>query len=229
MPHLSPTRLLAFVFLLAGVVVATSTATAEVRTIEGRVVGVTDGDTLTLLTADKQQVRIRLAEIDAPESGQPYGTKAKLVLSELAFGKNVQARVMDTDRYGRTVARVHEGVLDINAELVRRGAAWAYRKYLTETTLLAVEAEAKAARRGLWALPETERVAPWEWRRPSSTNSRTATFLAMNDGGGFTCGAKRTCGQMSSCAEARHYLEVCGLNRLDGDRDGIPCESLCRR
>lgn len=229
MPHSSPARLLLFVFLLVCVVVAVSTATAQVRTIEGRVVGVTDGDTLTLLTPDKQQVRVRLAEIDAPESGQPYGTKAKLVLSELAFGKNVQARVMDTDRYGRTVARVHEGVLDINAELVRRGAAWAYRKYLTDTTLLAVEAEAKTAQRGLWALPETERVAPWQWRHPSSATRPPNSVLAMKENGGFACGAKRTCGQMSSCAEARHYLEVCGLNRLDGDRDGIPCESMCRR
>lgn len=167
--------------------------------------------------------------IDAPESRQPYGTKAKQVLSELAFGKDVQARVMDTDRYGRTVARVRVGALDINSELVRRGAAWAYRKYLSDTTLLAIEAEAKAARRGLWALPENERVPPWEWRHPSRATRPTSTLLAMKESGGFTCGAKRNCGQMSSCAEARHYLEACGLNRLDGDRDGVPCESLCRR
>jgi len=87
----------------------------------GRVVGVSDGDTLTLLTADKQQVKVRLGEIDTPESRQPYGERAKQALSALAFGKEARVVVQDTDKYGRTVGRVYVGTVDVNAEMVRQG------------------------------------------------------------------------------------------------------------
>lgn len=96
----------------------------------GRVVGVSDGDTLTLLTADKQQVKVRLGEIDTPESRQPYGERAKQVLSALAFGKEARVVVQDTDKYGRTVGRVYVGTVDVNAEMVKQGAAWVYRQYV---------------------------------------------------------------------------------------------------
>ena len=92
--------------------------------LNGRVVGISDGDTFTLLTSDKQQVKIRLAEIDAPESGQPYGSKSKQTLSGLIFGKDVRVVVQTTDRYGRTVGRPYVGDLDICAEMDRTGAAW---------------------------------------------------------------------------------------------------------
>jgi endonuclease YncB( thermonuclease family) len=75
--------------------------------ITGRVVGIADGDTLTVLDAARQQTRVRLAEIDAPESHQPYGSRAKQALSDLAFGKSVRVVVQDTDRYGRTVGRIY--------------------------------------------------------------------------------------------------------------------------
>ena len=94
----------------------------------GRVVGISDGDTLTLLTPEKQQIRVRLGEIDTPESRQPYGTRARQALSNLAFGKEARVVVQDTDRYGRTVGRVYVGGLDVNAEMVKQGAAWVYRR-----------------------------------------------------------------------------------------------------
>ncbi|HWX50526.1 MAG TPA: thermonuclease family protein [Roseomonas sp.] len=72
---------------------------------------------------------------------------------------------MDTDRYGRTVGRVWVGGTDVNAEMVRRGAAWVHRRYSRDPALLVLEQEAQQARRGLWALPEAERVPPWDWRR----------------------------------------------------------------
>jgi len=133
--------------------------------LSGEVVGITDGDTLTLLTPDRQQARIRLAEIDTPERGQPYGTRAREALSELAFGKRVRVVVVDTDRNGRAVGHVYAGRQDVNAEMVRRGAAWVYRDYSRDPALPALEAEARAAGRGLWGLPEAERMPPWEWRR----------------------------------------------------------------
>ena len=89
--------------------------------LQGRVVSIADGDTFTLLTADKQQIRIRLAEIDTPESGQPYGNRAKQALSQLVFGKDVRVEVQDIDRYGRTVGRPYVGDVDVCAELVEKG------------------------------------------------------------------------------------------------------------
>ena len=138
--------------------------------LSGKVVAIADGDTFTLLTAEKQQVKIRLAEIDAPESGQPYGNKSKQTLSGLIFGKDVRVVVQTTDRYGRTVGRPYVGDLDICAEMVRTGAAWAYREYLRDNGLLTLESEAQAYKRGLWGLSEAQNVPPWEWRRAGDSN-----------------------------------------------------------
>jgi endonuclease YncB( thermonuclease family) len=135
------------------------------QVITGEIVGITDGDTVKLLTADKQQIKIRLSDIDTPEKKQPYGSRAKQALSDLVFREQVTAKVVTVDRYGRKVARLYVGDLDVNQEMVRLGAAWVYRKYSKDQSLLDVEAEAKAAKRGLWALPEAEQVPPWEWRR----------------------------------------------------------------
>ncbi|WP_458098151.1 thermonuclease family protein [Roseomonas sp. WA12] len=206
--------------------------------LTGRVVGLSDGDTITVLTAERRQVRIRLGEIDTPESRQPYGARAQQALSELVFGKDVRVVVQDTDRYGRIVGRVYAGTVDANAEMVRQGAAWVYRQYSRDAALLQLEAEAKTARRGLWALPEAERTPPWEWRaaQRGGSNGQASTAPTITPpqrptpsaASGFTCGAKRYCREMTSCAEARFYLSQCGLSRLDGDGDGVPCETLCR-
>ena len=122
-----------------------------------------DGDSLTLLVPDGtryQQVKVRLGEIDTPESKQPYGSRARQALSDLAFGKPARVVVQDTDKYGRTVGRVYVGSVDVNAEMIRQGAAWAYRQYLKDQSLLKLEADAKAAKRGLWGLPEAHRCPP---------------------------------------------------------------------
>jgi endonuclease YncB( thermonuclease family) len=137
---------------------------ATAAEITGRVLSIADGDTLTVLDQARHQTRIRLAEIDTPESHQPYGSRAKQALSELAFGKDVRVVVVDIDRYGRTVGRIYAGSIDISAEMVRQGAAWVYRKYNHDPSLLRLEQEPQQARRGLWALPEAERTPPWEWR-----------------------------------------------------------------
>lgn len=84
------------------------------------------GHTHPLLVDGKRQIKVRLAEIDAPEGGQPYGNRAKQELSALTFNKEARVRVQDTDRYGRTVGRVFVGSVDVSAEMVRRGAAWVF-------------------------------------------------------------------------------------------------------
>jgi endonuclease YncB( thermonuclease family) len=114
--------------------------------LSGEVVGVTDGDTLTLLTPDHHQTRVRLADIDTPERGQPYGGRAREALGALAFRRQVRVVVEDTDRYGRSVGRVYAGAADVNAEMVRRGAAWVYPQYNRDPALPGLEAEARAAR-----------------------------------------------------------------------------------
>lgn len=126
-----------------------------------RVVGIADGDTLEAL-CPAGSLRVRLASIDAPELKQPFGRRSKQSLSELVHGKHVGLTVVDTDRYGRLVAEVRADGRSANAEQVRRGMAWVYRKYSDDAALLALEAEARNARRGLWADPDP--VAPWEWR-----------------------------------------------------------------
>lgn len=131
---------------------------------QGRVVGITDGDTFKLLVTGNRQIKVRLAEIDTPETAQPYGSKAKQELSSLIFGKSATVNVMDIDRYGRTVGRVYADGVDVNAEMVRRGAAWVYRRYAKDQSLFRLETEAKQEKRGLWSLPESERIPPWEWR-----------------------------------------------------------------
>lgn len=158
------------------------TPTLHARTdaqISGYVISIADGDTLTLLTADKERVKVRLAEIDTPEKKQPYGQRAKQELASLAFNHTAQISVIDTDRYGRVVGRVVVDDLDVNAELVRRGAAWVYRDYLKRTDLLPLEAEARRLHKGLWALPASERMPPWQWRK-EQRESRVAARLAAD-------------------------------------------------
>ena len=130
----------------------------------GRVVGISDGDTIRVLHEGRAE-RVRLWGIDAPESGQPWGTRARQFTGDLAFGKTVTVRVRDIDRYKRTVAEIilPDG-RNLNQELVRAGMAWWYRQFAKRDTVLPeLEQEARAARRGLWADPAP--VPPWEWRK----------------------------------------------------------------
>lgn len=138
----------------------------------GRVVSVHDGDTLTVLV-ERRQVKVRLAEIDAPEMGQPFGKNSKQSLSELCFGKPAALDMRGQDRYKRAIARVTCDGTDANAEQVRRGYAWTYTQYTrADSPLYEMEHEARAARRGLWADPAP--VPPWNWRRTTREARRAA-------------------------------------------------------
>lgn len=212
--------------LLAGLLLALLLAgSVRADTLTGRVVGIADGDSLTLLVDGHRQVKVRLAGIDAPEHDQPFGQRSRQSLSELAFGKTATVAVSKIDDYGRGIGTVMVGGVNVEAEQVRRGLAWVYRHYSDDTRLLALEAEAKAARRGLWADPNP--MPPWEWRHGGRTGTMPAMQSVQPVFAG-RCGAKRACREMASCEEARFYLTQCGLSRLDGDRDGVPCESLCQ-
>ena len=129
---------------------------------EGKVVGVTDGDSIKVLKAGKQ-VKIRLASIDCPEKGQPYSKAAKKFTANLVAGKSVKVWPTDTDRYGRTIAFVFVGSKDLNKELLKAGLAWHYKKYSRDPELAKLEFEARSKKVGLWKEPD--QIAPWEWRK----------------------------------------------------------------
>jgi endonuclease YncB( thermonuclease family) len=170
-----------------------------------------------------REVKVRVAEIDAPERGQPYATRSRQQLAKLVFQQEVSVDVQVVDRYGRPVGRPMVGDVDVTVEMIRSGAAWVYRTYSDDEELYELERMAKAERRGLWGLPEFERVSPWEHRNGSRPEERSADAVPS-----FQCGVKTYCREMVSCREARFHLETCGLSRLDGDGDGVPCEGVCR-
>jgi micrococcal nuclease len=131
----------------------------------GRVVGITDGDTISVLL-NNQPTTVRLNGIDSPESRQPFGTKAKEFTAALAIGKIVTVSEKGKDRYGRVIGDVTlpDGK-SLNRELVKAGMAWWYRKYAPSDWLLReLEADAHNRGRGLWAAASP--VPPWEWRKP---------------------------------------------------------------
>jgi len=140
-------------------------ASLATETVIGKVVGITDVDTLKILTADNRQIKVRLAYIDTPERNQPYGSKARQILADKVFQEQVRVEKVTIDRYKRLVGRVYLGARNINAEMVADGAAWVYRKYSDDPGMLALEAQAREERKGLWALPKSQRIPPWEWRR----------------------------------------------------------------
>jgi endonuclease YncB( thermonuclease family) len=124
---------------------------------------VSDGDTLTVLV-NKKQVRVRLDSIDAPERGQPFGKLSQQSLAQLCAAKDARVAERGKDRYGRTVGRVTCAGVEANSEQVRSGMAWVFVKYApTGSPLYGLEADAKAARSGLWSEPRP--IAPWEWRK----------------------------------------------------------------
>lgn len=154
---------------LATVVLTLTIATANATELTGRVVGVTDGDTITVLAPGNTEERIRLAGIDAPEKNQPYGQASKQHLSDQVFDRQVVVDWAKRDQYGRIIGKVLVDGRDANLEQVKAGLAWHYKKYQNEQELddrLAygrAEVAAREARTGLWEEPAP--VAPWEWRK----------------------------------------------------------------
>jgi len=154
--------------LIAIALTVLSTA-SNAGSLAGRVVGIADRDTLTLLDASNAQHKIRLSGIDSPEKGQPFGHACKKSLSDLAYGRVVAVESNKLDRYGRVIGKVLVNSQDVNLEQVRRGCGWHYKKYQNEQILddrlsyNAAEESAKASKVGLWA--DNEPMPPWDWRK----------------------------------------------------------------
>ncbi len=159
-------------FLLLAWLLAAPLLFAQEEEFLATVVGVHDGDSITVLKSDKTQVKIRLEGIDAPELKQPFGNAAKKALSDVVFGQQVKIITKGTDRYKRTLADVYVGQKSVNLMLVEQGMAWLYVKYSSDEKLKQAERKARETRLGLWREPQP--VPPWEWRKPKSKSTSDA-------------------------------------------------------
>lgn len=132
---------------------------------EAKAIGISDGDTLKVLTDRKEQIKIRLSGIDCPESHQAWGQNAKQALSDAVFGHRVRVVPVTTDRYGRMVATVYKGKHNINRYLVGSGNCHVYGRYAKDQQLFKLHDYAKSKNLGLWSMPENEIIEPWNFRR----------------------------------------------------------------
>lgn len=127
------------------------------------VVGVSDGDTIKVLGNDRSHYRVRLSQIDAPESKQAFGSKSKQALASICFGKRAVLSKEGVDHYGRVIARVKCDGVDAQSHMVRSGMAWVYDRYATDRSLNPLQEAARQKRVGLWA--DANPTPPWEFRR----------------------------------------------------------------
>ena len=156
---------------------------------EARVVGVSDGDTITVLDGNKEQHKIRLAGIDAPEKGQEFGSKAKEHLSDLVYGKTVNLPDAKVDKYGRTVSRVLVGNTDAGLAMIQGGLAWHYKKYEIEQSpadrirYSDAEVKARGSKIGLWsqAAPTRPEDFRYESKAPKAAGSGTECPCGTNN------------------------------------------------
>lgn len=135
----------------------------SITTFKAKVIGVTDGDSIIILTDDSLQLKIRLEAIDCPEMNQDFGTKAKQTTVDICFGKQVTIQKTGLDRYGRTLAFVYVGDTCINNYLIDCGMAWHYKKYNNDSVLADLENRAQLMKIGLWS--QLNPIPPWDWRR----------------------------------------------------------------
>ena len=162
-------RHITIVFLILIPLILVSAALSD-DLITARVVGVADGDSITVLAPGNTQVKIRLHGIDCPESGQAFGKKAKQFTSSQCYGTTIQYRQVDIDRYGRTVATVFlEDGTELNLAILKAGFGWHYRRYSDRQDYADAEEAARRAGIGLWA--DKDPTPPWEWRRERRNRS----------------------------------------------------------
>lgn len=198
---------------------------------DAKVIAVMDGDTIMVLH-DGAKIKIRMANIDAPEKDQAFGMQSRQSLLEMVQKKLVHINSQAVDQYGRVVGLVSVDGRSVNEEQVKRGMAWEYSHFHSNRSYIALQSEAQQARRGLWG--QGSPLAPWQWRKthpsvnPTQTQNKPASAHA--DTGAVyagTCGHKKHCAQMNSCDEAHFYLTHCGAKSLDRNKNGMPCEELC--
>lgn len=215
----------------------------EPTELSGQVSRIVDGDTLWLKTApDAEPVVIRIEGIDAPESCQTGGADATQALTKLALNRNVTVRIVARDEHARVVGKVFDGTVDVGDRMVRDGHAWSARFKYDRGPYVAEERMAIALKRGLHG--EGGAVQPRDFRQrngecphPGGTPKKSVTLptavvlaTAAPNLSGQRCDGRRYCSEMSSCEEATWFLKNCPGTKMDGDNDGVPCETQwCKR
>lgn len=207
--------------------------------VAGTVSRVIDGDTLWLKVAGSDTpLVVRIEGIDAPESCQPGGAQATAALTDLALGRAVSLKVAARDEYGRSVGKVFDADKDIGDRMVRDGQAWSTRYRFDRGPYVAEERMAIALQRGLHATGGA--IQPREFRQrhgpcdvgapqaapvvpgmPVTPAKRSAQGAVAN---AYRCDGRSHCSQMTSCAEATWFVQNCPSVKMDGNRDGVPCE-----
>lgn len=205
------------------------------------VAAVIDGDTIQVLIDGKKET-LRLIGIDTPETVDPrkpvqcFGKEASAKAKSLLSGKSVKLEADpiqgERDKYQRLLRYVFlEDGTNFNRLMISEGYAHEYTystPYKYQAEFKQAQKEAEAAKKGLWADNAcSTTTTPQPTTNVSSSGNTGASSGLSGGGGGFTCAGKTLCGQMTSCAEANFYLHTCGLSRLDGDKDGVPCETIC--
>jgi len=143
---------------------------ASAESFECKVIGVSDGDTITVIDANKNEFKIRLSEIDTPEKSQAFGAQAKKALADKVFGQVITIVFDKRDRYGRIIGTIYLGKRWINKEMVEEGYAWHYKQYASSEELAAAEQKAREKKLALWL--DKNVTAPWEFR--SAKRKKTA-------------------------------------------------------
>jgi micrococcal nuclease len=173
--YFTVSALAVFALFQAGHIFFGHTQAADKDTISVKVVGISDGDTITVLTANKQQLRVRLAGIDAPERSQAYGMKARKHLADQVFGKIIELETRGTDKYKRTLGIVFLNDQDINELMIKDGYAWFYRQYASsqpdEEVARYAEAEESAKSEGLGLWAGSDPMPPWTYRKEQKKNA----------------------------------------------------------
>jgi len=191
---------------------------------DARVIAVMDGDTVMVLREGKK-IKVRMLNIDAPESDQEFGKESRQALADRVLKKQVHVSSQAVDSYGRMLAEISVDGKSVNEEQVNNGMAWEYSHFHRDKRYLSLNKQAQKMRRGLWA-QAVQPISPEQWRKahPSKYQSaKPSSSLHVN----AACGKKHLCSQMLSCEEAKIYYLQCGVKTLDGNGDGVPCESLC--
>ena len=152
------------VLILLSIVILSVLPSNKELGISGRVIKVHDGDTVTFLSSAGQEIKVRLAGIDAPELDQAFGVDSRKLLSDLIYQEEVILHTIDQDKYGRHVAWIFIEEEPINETMIARGGAWVFRKYTTDRNLIELEKKAQRVGQGLWSLPEEQQIPPWIWR-----------------------------------------------------------------
>lgn len=201
-----------------------SISIVQAEEFDAKVIAVMDGDTVMVLR-DGKKVKIRLSNIDAPESDQEFGKESRDSLVNMVMKKQVHVNSQAVDSYGRLIAEISIDGKSVNETQVKKGLAWEYSHYHRNKRYLSLNKQAQQARVGLWA-NGIQPISPEQWRKTHLTKSRVGNSNTSAQEG-FACGRKNLCSQMTSCEEAMVYFTKCGVKSLDGNGDGVPCENLC--